>query len=341
MNRDFLKNKTILITGGTGSFGRKFSEEILKNFKIKKLIIFSRDELKQFNMSKSLIKFEDKLRFMIGDIRDLSRLKFAIKDVDIVIHAAALKQVPSSEYNPFEVVKTNILGTQNVIDACIENKVEKTIALSTDKACSPINLYGASKLTADKIVVAANNYANHKISKFSVVRYGNVMMSRGSVIPEFLEQRKNKILRITDNNMTRFSITLEEGVNFVLNSLEKMWGGELFVPKIPSYRLLDLAQAIAPNCKIKIEGIRPGEKIHEQMISSTDSLMTVEFKDYYVILPSYREYLQWDVKKFILKSSNSPGRLCKEAFSYSSENNKFLSVTKLRSMINDQIKLKD
>ena len=292
MSKNFLKDKTILITGGTGSFGRKFSEEILKNYKIKKLIIFSRDELKQFEMSKQLFKYKEKMRFTIGDIRDLSRLKFAVKDADIVVHAAALKQVPSSEYNPFEVVKTNILGTQNLVEACIENKVEKTIALSTDKACSPTNLYGASKLTGDKLVVAANNYANHKVSKFSVVRYGNVMMSRGSVIPEFLEQKKNKTINITDKNMTRFSITLQEGVDFVLKCLEKMWGGELFIPKIPSYRLTDLAKAIAPDCKIKIVGIRPGEKIHEKMISFSDSLNTVEFKDYFVILPAYREYLQ-------------------------------------------------
>ena len=335
MNKNFLKNKTILITGGTGSFGKKFSEIVLKKFKIKKLIIYSRDELKQFEMSKKLKKYQNIVRYLIGDIRDLQRLKFALNDVDIVVHAAALKQVPSSEYNPFEVVKTNILGTQNVVDACIENKIEKVIALSADKASSPTNLYGASKLTADKLVIAANNYANHKISKFSVVRYGNVMMSRGSVIPEFFEQKKTGKINITDINMTRFSITLKEGVNFVLDSLERMWGGELFIPKIPSYKLIDLAKAIAPECKINIIGIRPGEKIHEEMINISDALNTIEFKKYFVILPAHREFMQWDVKKLISKSDKTLIKLCKENFSYNSENNNFLSIKKLKSLIKE------
>jgi len=337
MNKNFLKNKTILITGGTGSFGKKFSEIVLKKFKIKKLIIYSRDELKQFEMSKKLKKYQNIVRYLIGDIRDLQRLKFALNDVDIVVHAAALKQVPSSEYNPFEVVKTNILGTQNVVDACIENKIEKVIALSTDKASSPTNLYGASKLMADKLVIAANNYANHKISKFSVVRYGNVMMSRGSVIPEFFEQKKTGKINITDINMTRFSITLKEGVNFVLESLERMSGGELFIPKIPSYKLTDLAKAIAPECKINIIGIRPGEKIHEEMINISDALNTIEFKKYFVILPAYREFMQWDVKKLISKSDKTLIKLCKENFSYNSKNNNFLSIQELKSLIKEDI----
>ena len=337
MNKNFLKNKTILVTGGTGSFGKKFSEIVLQEFKLKKLIIYSRDELKQFEMSKKLAKYKDVVRYLIGDIRDLQRLKFALKDVDIVIHAAALKQVPSSEYNPFEVVKTNILGTQNVVDACIENKIDKVISLSTDKACSPTNLYGASKLTADKLVVAANNYANHKISKFSVVRYGNVMMSRGSVIPEFFEQKKSGKINITDVNMTRFSITLKEGVNFVLESLERMWGGELFIPKIPSYKLTDLAKAIAPQCKINIIGIRPGEKIHEEMITKSDALNTIEFKNYFVIMPSHREYIQWDIGKFISKSDKLYGKICKENFSYNSKNNNFLPIKELKSMIKEDL----
>ena len=333
MNKNFLKNKTILITGGTGSFGKKFSEIVLSKFSLKKLIIYSRDELKQFEMSKKLFKYKDTVRYLIGDIRDLSRLKLALKDVDIVIHAAALKQVPSSEYNPFEAVKTNILGTQNVVDACIEKKIEKVISLSTDKACSPTNLYGASKLTADKLVIAANNYANHKLSKFSVVRYGNVMMSRGSVIPEFIEQKNTGKINITDIKMTRFSITLNEGVNFVLTSLYKMWGGELFIPKIPSFKLIDLVKAIAPNCKINVIGIRPGEKIHEEMITKSDALNTIEFNNYYVILPSHREYLQWDINKLISKSDNLPGKMCKENFSYNSKNNNFLSIKELKSLI--------
>lgn len=335
MNRNFLKNKTILITGGTGSFGKKFSEIVLAKFKLKKLIIYSRDELKQFEMSKKFVKYKNIVRYLIGDIRDLSRFKFALEDVDIVIHAAALKQVPSSEYNPFEVVKTNILGTQNVVDACIEKKVRKVISLSTDKACSPTNLYGASKLTADKLVIAANNYANHKVSKFSVVRYGNVMMSRGSVIPEFLEQKKIGKINITDINMTRFSITLKEGVNFVLESLDKMYGGELFIPKIPSFKLIDLAKAIAPGCKINIIGVRPGEKIHEEMITKSDALNTIEFDKYYVILPSHRENLQWNINNLIHKSNKTAGKICKKNFSYNSKDNNFLSIKELKSLIKE------
>jgi FlaA1/EpsC-like NDP-sugar epimerase len=247
-------------------------------------------------MSSELIKYKKKLRFFIGDVRDLPRIKLALNDVDIVIHAAALKQVPTAEYNPFEVIKTNIIGTQNVIDAVIESKVEKAIALSTDKAAAPINLYGASKLSADKIFIAGNNYSK---KKFSVVRYGNVMMSRGSVIPLFINQSKTGIITLTDKRMTRFSITLDQGVNFVIKCLTKMWGGELFVPKIPSYRISDVAKAFAPNCKIRVLGLRPGEKMHEEMITSSDSYNTLEYKDYYVILPSTREFLSWKVEDFV------------------------------------------
>ena len=296
--KNILQNKSILITGGTGSFGKRFVKILLERYNVKKIVVFSRDELKQSEMSNELIKYKKKLRFFIGDIRDLQRLKFALNEVDIVIHAAALKQVPTAEYNPFEVVKTNIIGTQNVIEAVVESKVERAIALSTDKAAAPINLYGASKLSADKIFVAANNYSK---KKFSVVRYGNVMMSRGSVIPLFIEQSKNGVITLTDKRMTRFSITLDQGVDFVIQCLNKMWGGELFVPKIPSYKIIDVAKAFAPNCKIKFLGLRPGEKIHEEMITSSDSFNTLEYKDYYVILPSTTEFLSWKIEDFMKK----------------------------------------
>ena len=277
------KNKTILITGGTGSFGKAFLKYLLINHKdIKKIIIFSRDELKQFEMS---VQFSEKkypnIRFFLGDIRDIDRLSRALEEVDYVIHTAALKQVPAAEYNPFEVIKTNIIGTQNIIDAIIDSNVEKAIALSTDKAAAPINLYGSSKLAADKIFIAANNYSQ---KKFSVVRYGNVFGSRGSVVPLFLEQSKTGKVYLTDERMTRFTITLEEGVEFVINCLGKMWGGELFVPKIPSYKILDVLRAFAPSAKKINIGIRPGEKIHEEMITSSDSFNTIEFKDYFVII---------------------------------------------------------
>ena len=280
-----LNNKSILITGGTGSFGRKFLEIILKKFKLKRIIIYSRDELKQFEM-KQIWPDMGVMRYFIGDVRDRKRLEMAMNGVDVVIHTAALKQVPAAEYNPFEAVKTNILGAQNVIDAALKNGVEKVIALSTDKAAAYINLYGATKLAADKLFIAANNYKGDNDIKFSVVRYGNVMGSRGSVIPYFKSLAKTGRIPITDKNMTRFSITLEQGVNFVLKCLKNMWGGDLFVPKIPSYRILDVAKSIAPNCDLNIIGIRPGEKLHEEMITETDSLNTVEFDNYYVILPS-------------------------------------------------------
>ena len=278
-------HSTILVTGGTGSFGKQFIKTIFNIYNPKKIIIYSRDELKQFEMSHHLdfIEYKEKLRFFIGDIRDLDRLKFAMNGVDFVVHAAALKQVPACEYNPFEAVKTNVHGAQNVINACIANNVEKVVALSTDKACAPINLYGATKLTSDKLFVAANNYSGGHDIKFSVVRYGNVMGSRGSVIPFFQEKKQTGVIPVTDERMTRFNITLQEGVDLVVLAFKEMFGGELFVPKIPSYCILDLAKAIASECKVKIVGIRPGEKIHEEMITATDALNTVEMDDYFVI----------------------------------------------------------
>jgi len=325
-------DKTFLITGGTGSFGKKFIKTILDRYKPRKVIVFSRDELKQFEMQQSdaFKPFENIMRYFIGDVRDLNRLKRAMEDVDIVIHAAALKQVPACEYNPFEAVMTNVIGGQNVIDASLYNKVEKVIALSTDKAAAPINLYGATKLTSDKLFVAANNYKGWRNIKFSVVRYGNVMGSRGSVIPYFLNHKKNGFLPITDERMTRFNITLQKGVDFVIDNLERMWGGELFVPKIPSYNIMDLAKAIAPDIETRIVGIRPGEKLHEEMITSTDSISSIEFDDYFVILPSTKF---WDIKKFRKESNGKEGHNCDLGFSYnSSENDIFLTVDEIRDL---------
>ncbi len=330
-----LNDKTILVTGGTGSFGKKFIETAFKKFEPKKIIVYSRDELKQFEMQHS-DKFrkydaEDRLRFFIGDVRDIERLKRAMEGVDIVIHAAALKQVPACEYNPFEAVKTNVIGGQNVIDVCLNSGVKKVIALSTDKAAAPINIYGATKLTSDKLFIAANNYKGWHDVKFSVVRYGNVMGSRGSVIPFFLSQKKEGVLTVTDERMTRFNITLQEGVEFVIKNLERMWGGELFVPKIPSYKILDVAKAVDGNCKIKIIGLRPGEKLHEEMITATDSINTIEFDDYFVILPSMQV---WDIDSFKKESNGKKGKLCKMGFSYNSGcNDKFLTVEELHELI--------
>ncbi len=277
------------------------------------------------------------MRYFIGDIRDLARLKRAMEGVDVVIHAAALKQVPTAEYNPFEAVKTNIIGGQNVIDSAIAQGVKKVIALSTDKAAAPINLYGSTKLTSDKLFIAANNYKGKHDIKFSVVRYGNVMGSRGSVIPFFMERRKDGILPITDERMTRFSITIQEGVDFVLQSLERMWGGELFVPKIPSYKILDVANAVAPGAKHEIVGIRPGEKLHEDMITENDAINTVEFDDYFVIMPN-SEYLSWDKDSFLNQSSGSKGKQCEEGFSYNSGTNEhFLTVDDLQKLIENHI----
>ena len=324
-----LNNKSILITGGTGSFGKKFIKTVLDRYKPKKVIIYSRDELKQYEMQQ-VWPDGGQMRYFIGDVRDYSRLKRAMDGVDIVIHAAALKQVPAAEYNPFEAVKTNVIGGQNVIDSAIAQKVKRVIALSTDKAAAPINLYGATKLTSDKLFIAANNYKGKHDIKLSVVRYGNVMGSRGSVIPFFLKQKENGVLPITDERMTRFNITLQEGVDFVFQCLDKMWGGELFVPKIPSYRILDVAEAIAPECKKEVIGIRPGEKLHEEMITQTDSLSTIEFEKYFVILPATP---LWDIEKFRNESNSSVGEMCELGFSYNSGSNKiFLTVNDIKKL---------
>ena len=326
---NILKNKTILVTGGTGSFGKQFIKILIKSCDPKKIIIFSRDELKQYEMKNSIhSKFLKIMRFFVGDIRDLARLKTAMSNVDYVIHAAALKHVPIAEYNPVEFVKTNILGSQNIIDAAIESNVSKVVALSTDKAAAPINLYGATKLTADKLFVAANNVSGDKNINFSVVRYGNVMNSRGSVLPLFLSQSSKKFFTVTDKEMTRFIITLEQGVELVLKTLKSMIGGEIFVPKIPSFKIVDLTKAINSNKKILITGIRPGEKIHEEMITYADSFSTVDCGDYFSILPFGDNKIE-DYLKF-----NSKFQRVEYGFSYnSSTNNDFLSVEKLRTLI--------
>jgi UDP-N-acetylglucosamine 4,6-dehydratase (inverting) len=330
-----LNNKAVLVTGGTGSFGKRFIATVLERYTPKKVIVFSRDELKQFEMMnvEPFKAHEGIMRYFIGDVRDKERLLRAMEGVDVVIHAAALKQVPACEENPFEAVKTNVMGGQNVIDASIEADVKRVIALSTDKAAAPINLYGATKLTSDKLFVAANNYKGSREIRFSVVRYGNVMGSRGSVIPFFIQKRKEKKIPITDKRMTRFNITLQQGVDFVLVCLEKMWGGELFVPKIPSCKIVDIAEAVAPGCEIEIVGIRPGEKIHEEMITETDSLNCIEFEDYYVILPSLKK---WDAERFRLESNGTPGKYCEMGFGYSSgSNSQWLSVEELRTLISN------
>jgi UDP-N-acetylglucosamine 4,6-dehydratase len=283
-----LNGKSILITGGTGSFGKKCTEMILRKYNPKRLIIYSRDELKQFEMAQDYPHTKyDSIRYFIGDVRDKERMSRAFHNVDCVIHAAALKQVPAAEYNPFEAIKTNILGAQNVINVAIDHGVKKVIALSTDKAANPINLYGATKLCSDKLFIAGNSYVGRDTTIFSVVRYGNVVGSRGSVIPFFLKCRETGVLPITDPRMTRFWITIEQGVNFVLQCLESMVGGEIFVPKLPSMNIMDLAKLIAPECKTDIVGIRPGEKLHEVMIPKDDARRTIEYADHYIIQPDF------------------------------------------------------
>ncbi|WP_257937682.1 UDP-N-acetylglucosamine 4,6-dehydratase (inverting) [Campylobacter lari] len=325
--------KSILITGGTGSFGKTYTKTLLQKYKPKKIIIYSRDELKQFEMAR---EFNDTcMRYFIGDVRDKERLNIAMKDVDFVIHAAAMKHVPIAEYNPMECIKTNIHGAQNVIDACLENNVEKCIALSTDKACNPINLYGATKLASDKLFVAANNIAGNSHTKFSVTRYGNVVGSRGSVIPFFkkLINEGAKELPITDERMTRFWISLEDGVNFVLNNFAYMHGGEIFVPKIPSMKIVDLAKTMAPNLAHKIIGIRAGEKLHEIMISSDDSHLTYEFENYYAISPSIK-FTNMEID-FSINAKGQKGKKVSNGFSYSSDNNKeWISQEELLNIIN-------
>lgn len=332
-----LNGKTILITGGTGSFGQAFTDKILNEWpKVKRLIIFSRDEQKQFQMAQKYPQSKyPMMRYFIGDVRDLARIKLAIKDVNYVIHAAAMKHVPIAEYNPFECIKTNILGAQNIIDACLDSKVERVVALSTDKAAAPINLYGATKLASDKLFIAANNIVGGQNIKFSVVRYGNVMGSNGSVMPFFMKMANTGVLPITDKNMTRFNITLNDGVNMVMHALETAWGGELFVPKIPSYRITDVAEAIAPNCKIDVIGIRPGEKIHEEMITSSDSFSTYDLGKYYAILP---QVTKWDLNEYISKHDAIK---VVNGFQYNSgENEEWLSVEEIRELIKVNVELK-
>ena len=329
-----LSQRSVLITGGTGSFGRAITRTILKLYPdIKRIVIFSRDELKQFEMGQEFSqKKHPALRYFIGDVRDRDRLFRAMEGIDTVIHAAALKQVPAAEYNPFECIKTNVLGAQNVIEACLSSAVQSVVALSTDKAAAPINLYGATKLCSDKLFTAANNIRGNRNLSFSVVRYGNVMGSRGSVIPFFIERRKSGVLPITDAAMTRFNISLQEGVEMVLWALMNNRCGEIFVPKIPSYRITDLAMAIGPECSYPIVGIRPGEKIHEEMITQSDSFNTVDLGRYYAILPSAGEYSpQAYVHQF-------GGAVVVPGFAYNSgTNDHFLSVEELREMLKIQL----
>ncbi len=319
-----LNGKAVLITGGTGSFGKEFVRTIHERYRPKRIVVFSRDELKQFEMQQQFNSHE--MRYFLGDVRDERRLRRALEGIDIVIHAAALKQVPAAEYNPFECIRTNILGAQNLIEACLDTGVKSVVALSTDKAAAPINLYGATKLCSDKLFVAANNIKGSRDIRFSVVRYGNVMGSRGSVIPFFLEQKKNGVLPITDPAMTRFNISLRDSISMVLWALEYALGGEILVPKIPSYRILDLAMAIAPECEHRVVGIRPGEKLHEEMITSSDSFHTVDLGSYYSILPP-----GVDNSKYCDETGAVP---VDPGFCYNSGTNPhFLTVEELRHLI--------
>ena len=328
-----LNHQSILVTGGTGSFGKAFVHTVLSRYpQVKRLVIYSRDELKQYDMCQELPPSQyPQLRFFIGDIRDPARLVRALEGIDIVVHAAALKQVPAAEYNPFECIKTNVLGAQNLIEACLDTKVKRVVALSTDKAAAPINLYGATKLCSDKLFVAANNIKGSRELRFSVVRYGNVMGSRGSVIPFFAARRASGVLPITHPEMTRFNISLQEGVDMVLWSIEHAWGGEILVPKIPSYRITDVAHAVAPDAEQRIVGIRPGEKLHEEMITASDSPNTVDIGPYYAILPSGAEYSVDDY------CARHGGQRVAAGFSYNSGSNpEFLSVPQLRELISSQ-----
>jgi len=330
-----LENKSLLITGGTGSLGKALTEHILSNYpKIRRLIIFSRDEQKQFQMAQDYPQAKySQIRFFIGDVRDKQRLERALKGVDYVIHAAAMKHVHLAEYNPEECIKTNVGGAQNVVDACLATSVSRVVALSTDKACAPINLYGATKLTSDKLFIAANNIKGNNPIRFSVVRYGNVMGSNGSVIPFFIKRKKiDKKLPITDENMTRFNISLSGGVEMVMHALKNAWGGELFVPKIPSYRIMDVAEAIGPDCEKPIVGIRPGEKIHEEMITPSDSFYTYDLGKYYAILPATTN---WSLDEFI---EGFNAKKVPEGFSYNSGNNsEWETVEGLRELVKNHV----
>jgi UDP-N-acetylglucosamine 4,6-dehydratase len=325
-----LNKKSILITGGTGTFGKAFVKTIIERFpEVSRLVIFSRDELKQYEMAQQFPESKyAALRYFIGDVRDADRLRRAMEGIDIVIHAAALKQVPAAEYNPFECIKTNVIGAQNVIEACFDTSVKRVVALSTDKAAAPINLYGATKLCSDKLFTAANNIKGHRDLCFSVVRYGNVMGSRGSVMPFFLGRRNTGVLPITDPAMTRFNISLQDGVDMVLWALEFAKGGEIFVPKIPSYRITDVAKAIGPNCEYPTVGIRPGEKIHEEMITGSDSFHTVDLGKYFAILPSAGAYT---VESYCADHGGQP---VPPGFAYDSgSNTDFLTVEQLQQLI--------
>lgn len=328
-----LKNSTILITGGTGSFGNTFVPMTIEKYSPKKIIIYSRDEMKQWDMAKKFVG-DDRIRFFIGDVRDRERLYRALDGVDYVVHAAATKIVPTAEYNPFECIKTNINGAMNLIDACIDKGIKRVVALSTDKASSPINLYGATKLASDKLFVAGNSYAGSNDTRFGVVRYGNVMGSRGSVIPFFLSIKNSGVLPITDERMTRFMISLEQGVELVWHAFEDMQGGEIYVKKIPSMKVMDIAKSVAPEAIHKIVGIRPGEKLHEQMIGAEDSYFTYEYPGHYKILPAIHE---WSRDPFRIKD----GIKVPEGFEYSSDNNlEWMSIENLREWIrNHQLKM--
>ncbi len=329
-----LNGKSVLITGGTGSFGKEFTKTIFKRWpKVKKLVIYSRDEQKQYNMAFDFPEAKyPAISYFIGDVRDYVRLKSAMEGIDYVIHAAAMKHVHIAEHNPDECVKTNIGGAQNVIRASLETNVKKVVALSTDKACAPINLYGATKLASDKLFIAANNIKGNKDIVFSAVRYGNVMGSNGSVIPFFLKKRETGVIPITDPNMTRFNISLQDGVQMVMNALDIAWGGELFVPKIPSYKIMEVAKAIAPNCKHEIVGIRPGEKVHEEMITSSDAFSTFDIGKYYVILP---QVPTWNIEEYITKFNATK---VPEGFNYSSgQNTNWVNAEELRNLIIEHI----
>ena len=326
-------NSSVLVTGGTGSFGQAFISRLMSMpERPRRVVVFSRDELKQYEMQQKFsLNLYPQLRFFIGDVRDEQRLRRAMEGIDIVVHAAALKQVPTAEYNPFECIKTNVLGAQNIIESALDVGVKHVVALSTDKAAAPINLYGATKLCSDKLFVAANNIRGSRDIRFSVVRYGNVMGSRGSVIPFFLEKRKTGVLPITDPRMTRFNISLDDGVGLVLHALKKSIGGEIYVPKIPSYRITDVAEAVGPNCETPIVGVRPGEKIHEEMITHGDSPNTIDCTSNYVIVPSLQNNQMETFNRYL---EHHCGQSTPEDFRYSSgKNNQWLNVDEIRKLI--------